>query len=216
MVSIVTNTSGATWWPNLKSIQVAPTCACGQICNYCKWCHLVAKCVTKAISMQVVLSGDQIWNKCICFRANCETLPERIQVIESVTWVIFRSTTDPATQIRCKFGHKVVKLAWLQQVAKFAILKWDNSSRSRSQFLGQLCLWQCFCWAIKMAFTCGLASQVNLFKRPFSATFKAVQADMPEVVCCKANFGKQGFWKCLKCAPYCNKAQVYPLTPVPC
>ena len=39
-----------------------------------------------------------------------------------------------------------------------------------------------------------LGLEVNLFKRPFSATFKAVLiADMPEVVCCKVNFGKQGF-----------------------
>ena len=100
-----------------------------------------------------------------------------------------------------------------QILARFNV-KMNNQNVSVTP--SQLCLWQCFCWAIKMAFTCGLASQVNLFKRPFSATFKAVQADMPEVVCCKANFGKQGFWKCLKCAPYCNKAQVYPLTPVPC
>ena len=32
--------SGATWWPNLQLMQVAPSG--GQICNLCKWCHVVA------------------------------------------------------------------------------------------------------------------------------------------------------------------------------
>ena len=36
-----TNASGAIWWPHLQLMQVAPSG--GQICNQCKWCHIVAK-----------------------------------------------------------------------------------------------------------------------------------------------------------------------------
>ena len=39
-----TNASGANWWPNLQLMQVAPSG--GQICNLCKWCHMVAKFAT--------------------------------------------------------------------------------------------------------------------------------------------------------------------------
>ena len=49
---IFTNASGAIWWPNLLLMQVAPSG--GQICNKCKWRHLVAKFGTNASSaMQV-------------------------------------------------------------------------------------------------------------------------------------------------------------------
>ena len=40
MVKFATNASGAIWWSNLQLMQVAPSG--GQICNRCKWCHLVA------------------------------------------------------------------------------------------------------------------------------------------------------------------------------
>ena len=49
-----TNASGAIWWPNLQLMQVAPSG--GQICNLCKWRHLVAKFVTNA-------SGAILWPK---------------------------------------------------------------------------------------------------------------------------------------------------------
>ena len=35
------NTSGAIWWSIVQLMQVVPSG--GQICNWCKWCHLVAK-----------------------------------------------------------------------------------------------------------------------------------------------------------------------------
>ena len=35
------NGNGAILWPNLEHMQVAPSG--GQICNWCKWCHVVAK-----------------------------------------------------------------------------------------------------------------------------------------------------------------------------
>ena len=41
MANFATNASGAMWWPNLQPMQVAPSG--GQICNYCKWCHIVDK-----------------------------------------------------------------------------------------------------------------------------------------------------------------------------
>ena len=46
MVKIATNASGAILWPNLELMQVAPSG--GQICNSCKWCHLVANFATDA------------------------------------------------------------------------------------------------------------------------------------------------------------------------
>ena len=42
----VTISSGAIWWPNLQLMQVAPSG--GQICNLCKWRHLVANFATNA------------------------------------------------------------------------------------------------------------------------------------------------------------------------
>ena len=41
-----TNASGAIWWPKLELMQVAQSG--GQICNQCKWRHLVAKIGTNA------------------------------------------------------------------------------------------------------------------------------------------------------------------------
>ena len=35
----LTNTNGATWWPNFQQMQVAPTG--GQNSNNYKWCHMV-------------------------------------------------------------------------------------------------------------------------------------------------------------------------------
>ena len=64
-----TYASGAIWWPNLLLMQVAQSG--GQICNLCKWRHLVAKFVTNAsgaiwwpnlLLMQVAPSGGQICN----------------------------------------------------------------------------------------------------------------------------------------------------------
>ena len=40
------NAGGATWWLNLQPIQVVPPG--GQICNQCKWRHLLAKIVSNA------------------------------------------------------------------------------------------------------------------------------------------------------------------------
>ena len=64
-----TDASGAIWWPILILMQVVSSC--GQICNLCKWHHLVAKFATNASGvilwpslqrMQVVPSGGQICN----------------------------------------------------------------------------------------------------------------------------------------------------------
>ena len=41
MVKFATNASGAIWWPNIQLMQVAPSD--GQICDECKWCHVVAE-----------------------------------------------------------------------------------------------------------------------------------------------------------------------------
>ena len=41
MANFANNASGATWWPNVKPVQVG-----GQICNLYKWRHLVAKFAT--------------------------------------------------------------------------------------------------------------------------------------------------------------------------
>ena len=38
------NTSGAIWWSIVQLMQVVPSG--GQICNWCKWCHLVVKFAT--------------------------------------------------------------------------------------------------------------------------------------------------------------------------
>ena len=46
MAKFATKVSGAMWWQNLELMQVAPSG--GQICNKCKWCHLVAKFGTNA------------------------------------------------------------------------------------------------------------------------------------------------------------------------
>ena len=40
------NTSGAIWWSIVQLMQVVPSV--GQICNWCKWCHLVVKFATNA------------------------------------------------------------------------------------------------------------------------------------------------------------------------
>ena len=40
------NTSGAIWWSIVQLMQVVPSG--GQICNWCKWRHLVAKFTTNA------------------------------------------------------------------------------------------------------------------------------------------------------------------------
>ena len=40
------NANGATRWPNFEPIHVV--LSLGQICNLCKWRHLVAKCATNA------------------------------------------------------------------------------------------------------------------------------------------------------------------------
>ena len=40
------NASGASWWPNMQLMQMAPYG--GQICNKCKWCHMMAKFETSA------------------------------------------------------------------------------------------------------------------------------------------------------------------------
>ena len=40
------NASGAIWWSKLQLMQVAPSR--GQICNLCKWRHLVEKFATNA------------------------------------------------------------------------------------------------------------------------------------------------------------------------
>ena len=67
MAKFATNASGAIWWPNLLLMQVAPSG--GQICNYCKWRHLMAIFATNASGtiwwpnlqlMQVAPSGGQI------------------------------------------------------------------------------------------------------------------------------------------------------------
>ena len=63
------NTSYATWWPTLQTLQVAPPG--DQILNQPKLCHLVAKYATNTGGaiwwsnlqlMQVVPSGGQICN----------------------------------------------------------------------------------------------------------------------------------------------------------
>ena len=41
MAKFATNASGAIWWPNLQLMHVVPSG--GQIFNWCKWRHLVAK-----------------------------------------------------------------------------------------------------------------------------------------------------------------------------
>ena len=46
MAKFVTNASFAIWWLNLELMQVVPSG--GQICNQCKWRHLVAKFETNA------------------------------------------------------------------------------------------------------------------------------------------------------------------------
>ena len=46
VAKFATNASGAIWWPNLELMQAAPSG--GQICNQCKWRHLVAKFATNA------------------------------------------------------------------------------------------------------------------------------------------------------------------------
>ena len=70
MTKLGTNASGAIWWTILQLMQVAPSG--GQICNLCKWCHLVAKLVTKANiatwwpklePMLIALHVGQIWNQ---------------------------------------------------------------------------------------------------------------------------------------------------------
>ena len=55
VAKFATNASSAIWWPNLQLMQVAPSGGWpnlllmqvapsgGQICNPCKWCHIVAK-----------------------------------------------------------------------------------------------------------------------------------------------------------------------------
>ena len=46
MAKFATHASGAIWWPILQLMQVAPFG--GQICNLCKWRHLVVKFATNA------------------------------------------------------------------------------------------------------------------------------------------------------------------------
>ena len=43
-----TYVSGAIWWPNSQLMEVTPSG--GQICNLCKWRHLVAKFATNVSS----------------------------------------------------------------------------------------------------------------------------------------------------------------------
>ena len=47
-----------TWWPNLQLMQVAPSG--GQICNLCKWRHLVAKFGTNASGVMLLLNLNQV------------------------------------------------------------------------------------------------------------------------------------------------------------
>ena len=46
VMTMLTFANGAIWWSNLQLMQVAPSG--GQICNACKWRHLVAKFATYA------------------------------------------------------------------------------------------------------------------------------------------------------------------------
>ena len=64
MAKFATNASGAIWWPYLQLMQVAPSG--GQICNYCKWRHLVAKFATNVkwrhlVSIFATNASDAIW-----------------------------------------------------------------------------------------------------------------------------------------------------------
>ena len=52
MAKFATNVSGAIWWPYLQLMQEAPSG--GQICNKCKWRHLVAKIATN-VSVAMLL-----------------------------------------------------------------------------------------------------------------------------------------------------------------
>ena len=59
MVAIFgSNASIASWWPNLQLMQVAPSG--GQICNYCKWRHLVDKFTTNARGVMLLLNLIQV------------------------------------------------------------------------------------------------------------------------------------------------------------
>ena len=111
MDKFATNASGAIWWPNLQPMQVVPSG--GQNCNYCKWCHLVAKFVTYACSatwwpklepMLIALHVGQICNQCKWHLAG-----EITQVKESIPWV------------RCASGN-VWKCTRLAHLLSFASL----------------------------------------------------------------------------------------------
>ena len=91
MAKFATYVSGAIWWQNLLLMQVVPTG--GQICNLCKWRHLVAIFATNA-------SGAIWW--------------PNLQLILVVPYC-------------CQVQPKL-----------------------RSQFLGPLCLWQCFTASLKL------------------------------------------------------------------
>ena len=87
MAKFATYAGGAIWWPILQLLQVAPSS--GQICNICKWCHLVAKFAINASGaiwwpnlqlIQVVPSG------------------EITQVLDAIPWV------------RCASGNVFLKL----------------------------------------------------------------------------------------------------------
>ena len=128
--------SGAIWWSNLllmqvdsflwqnlQHMQVAPSG--GHICKLCKWRHLVVKFATNANGaiwwpnlqlVQVVPSGGQICN-------------------------------------HCKWRHLVAIFAtnasgaiWWPNLQLMQVVPCccQVQSKLRSQFLGPLCLWQCF------------------------------------------------------------------------
>ena len=52
------NVTGDIWWPKSELMQVAPSG--GQICNLCKWRHLVAKFATNASGVMLLLNLIQV------------------------------------------------------------------------------------------------------------------------------------------------------------
>ena len=74
-----TYASGAIWCPNLQLMQVVPSG--GQICNKCKWCHLVvAKFGTNA-------SCAIWWPSLELIQVEPPLAGEITQVLDAIPWV---------------------------------------------------------------------------------------------------------------------------------
>ena len=74
------NTSGAIWWSIVQLMQVVPSG--GQICNWCKWCHLVVKFATN--------TSGSIWLPNLQLMQVTESISGSVVPLAMIHWTLGR------------------------------------------------------------------------------------------------------------------------------